>query len=53
VALGAVLGRELAAEMPLASQRALPARLVAAGYRFEHPTVAEALAAITTAPRRG
>ena len=52
-ALGAVLGRQLAAEMPLASQRAMPSRLVVAGYRFEYPAVAEALAAVTTTrPRR-
>ena len=52
-ALGAVLGRQLAAEMPLASQRVAPCRLVEAGYRFEHPSVAEALAAVTTTrPRR-
>jgi hypothetical protein len=49
--LEAVLGRDLAAEVPLASQRAVPARLTAAGYHFEHPTVAEALEAAVAAPR--
>ncbi len=58
-ALGRVLGRPAIAPVPavalelaygemaratvLASQRAVPARLLAAGHRFRHPTVEEAL----------
>jgi uncharacterized protein (TIGR01777 family) len=41
-ALAVVLGRELAAEM-LGSQRVLPQRLEASGYRFRHGQVDEAL----------
>ncbi|HEX2062815.1 MAG TPA: TIGR01777 family oxidoreductase [Acidimicrobiales bacterium] len=41
-ALAVVLGRELAAEM-LGSQRVLPQRLEASGYRFRHEQVDEAL----------
>jgi uncharacterized protein (TIGR01777 family) len=41
-ALAVVLGRELAAEM-LGSQRVLPARLEASGYRFHHPELEPAL----------
>jgi NAD dependent epimerase/dehydratase family enzyme len=51
VALGIVLGRDLAAETPLASQRALPECLEKAGYRFAHPTVTDALAAVLAEPR--
>jgi NAD dependent epimerase/dehydratase family enzyme len=47
-ALSLVLGRGLARSLLLASQRALPARLTAAGYEFRHPEVAEALAAVLT-----
>ncbi len=43
-ALRAVLGRELADEVPLGSQRVIPQRLVAAGYPFAHPQLADALA---------
>lgn len=39
-----LLGREGATELALASQRVLPARLLAAGQRFRQPTVDEALA---------
>ena len=42
-ALRLVLGRELAAALPLASQRVLPARLAAAGYEFRHPRLDDAL----------
>ena len=49
-ALALVLGRELTDEMVLASQRALPTRLGAAGYRFRHPDVAGALAAALRRP---
>ncbi|MHB8682347.1 MAG: TIGR01777 family oxidoreductase [Acidimicrobiales bacterium] len=45
-ALGIVLGRELTAEAVLASQRALPARLEAAGFRFAHPELRGALMAM-------
>lgn len=42
-ALGLVVGRQMADEMVTASQRAVPARLVAAGYAFRHPEVEAAL----------
>jgi len=45
LALRVALGTELADEMILAGQRALPAAITDAGYRFGHPTVDEALAA--------
>ncbi|HTZ07565.1 MAG TPA: TIGR01777 family oxidoreductase [Acidimicrobiales bacterium] len=45
-ALRLALGPELAAEMVLASQRVLPSRVVAAGYRFRHATVDAALRAV-------
>lgn len=38
-----LLGREGAAELALASQRVLPARLTAAGHRFRHPDLEAAL----------
>jgi uncharacterized protein len=41
-----VLGREMADELLFVSQRAVPAALTAAGYRFAHPDVATALAAL-------
>ena len=47
-ALEVVLGRRLARSLPLASQRALPARLEAGGYVFRHPEVEEALGALLT-----
>ncbi len=43
LALELVLGRELAAALPLASQRVLPSRLAAAGYGFRHPHLEGAL----------
>ncbi len=42
-ALRLALGREQADEMLLASQRVVPARLLAAGFAFRHPTVEDAL----------
>lgn len=42
-ALYVVLGRELARALPLASQRALPARLLQTGYEFAHPVLESAL----------
>lgn len=44
VALGVVLGRQMVSEMVLASQRVLPTRLEASGYRFRHPEVFAAMA---------
>ena len=44
IALRILLG-EMANEALLASERTVPARLVAAGFQFAYPTVAEALAA--------
>jgi uncharacterized protein len=41
-----VLGREMADELLFVSQRAEPAALTAAGYRFAHPDVATALRAL-------
>jgi uncharacterized protein len=41
-----VLGREMADELLFVSQRAVPAALTAAGYRFTHPDVATALRAL-------
>lgn len=46
VALHAMFGREMADEMLLAGQRAVPAKLEAAGYRFAHPTLERALRAV-------
>lgn len=44
--LGAVLGRQMAAEMVLASQRVNPTRLGATGYSFAHPDLEGALRAV-------
>ncbi len=44
-ALRALFGRGIADEMLLISQRAYPARLLDAGFRFTYPTIDEALAA--------
>lgn len=38
-ALRLALGRQMADELLLSSQRAVPARLVAAGFAFDHPTL--------------
>ncbi len=43
-ALKALLGGEMTSEMLLGGQRVRPARLLAAGYRFRHPDLYEALA---------
>ena len=43
VALWALLGRELVAEMLLAGQRVLPGKLTASGYGFRHPVLEPAL----------
>lgn len=43
VALGLVLGSQLTHEMLLASQRAVPSRLLASGFRFRHPGIDQAL----------
>lgn len=48
-ALGLALGREMTAEMLTASQRVVPARLEASGYRFRHPEVDAAMAEILAA----
>ena len=45
-ALRLVLGRGLVDEAVLASQRALPAALEAAGFSFRHPSLPDALAAV-------
>lgn len=45
-ALRAVVGRQMADEMATASQRALPTRLLAAGYQFAHPHLGPAMVAI-------
>ena len=48
-ALKVVLGAEMAADMVLASQRVLPARLTAAGYRFAHTDLDEAVRSVLAA----
>jgi uncharacterized protein (TIGR01777 family) len=45
IALELTLGR-MARETVLASQRVVPTRLVESGFRFEHPTIVSALAAV-------
>jgi uncharacterized protein len=45
-ALRLVLGAEFASQVLLASQRVVPTRLAATGFEWEHPTVAEAFAAL-------
>lgn len=44
-ALQLLFGRGITDEMLLISQRAIPAKLLAAGFRFAYPTIDEALAA--------
>jgi uncharacterized protein (TIGR01777 family) len=46
LALNAVVGGELADQMALASQRALPTRLLASGFAFRHPDIGTALHAV-------
>lgn len=50
--LEVALGREMARETLLASQRARPAVLEAGGYRFAHPSLEPALRALLERPRR-
>jgi uncharacterized protein (TIGR01777 family) len=45
-AVGLVFGREFVREALLASQRAHPARLLAAGFTFRHPTLSSAFASL-------
>ncbi|MDQ1403879.1 MAG: uncharacterized protein QOG03_2195 [Actinomycetota bacterium] len=49
-ALAVRFGSEMVGEMLVGGQKVLPARLEATGYKFQHPTLAGALAA--TLPRR-
>jgi uncharacterized protein (TIGR01777 family) len=49
VALGAALGRDLAAELLLAGQRVRPRRLEDAGHEFAHAHITDALDAVLTA----
>ncbi|MFT4108307.1 TIGR01777 family oxidoreductase [Propionicimonas sp.] len=46
-AVGAIFGREFVTDALLTSQRVRPARLLDAGFEFEHPRLALALAALT------
>ena len=46
VALGLVVGRQMANEMATASQRVVPARLQASGFTFRHPEAEAAMAAL-------
>ncbi len=45
-AVSAALGAEMAQQMLLGGQRALPAKLEATGYEFRHPTIDDALSAL-------
>ena len=45
-----LLGGELAESLLFTGQRVLPAALLAAGYRFEHPTLDVALRALLAKP---
>ena len=45
-ALKVVLGPEMATDMVLASQRAVPSRLIAAGFTFRHPELDDALRSV-------
>jgi len=42
-ALGVVVGRQMAREMVRASQRMVPEKLLASGYRFRHPDIGAAM----------
>lgn len=46
-----VFGRDLADEVLLSDQRAVPAKLLAAGFEFTHPTIEHALDAAFASPR--
>lgn len=48
IALKAVLGAEMAGELLLSSQRALPTRLLDSGYTFARPDLAGALGAVVS-----
>ena len=50
LALKAGLGGEMAQELLLSSQRALPTRLLDSGYTFVHPEVGDALRAVLSRP---
>lgn len=52
-ALALVLGREMTTEMLVASQRVVPSRLEASGFRFRHPEVGAAMEALLGRPRSG
>lgn len=45
-ALALVLGREMTTEMLVASQRVVPSRLQASGFRFQHPEAGAAMEAL-------
>ncbi|MGH9302269.1 MAG: DUF1731 domain-containing protein, partial [Acidimicrobiales bacterium] len=47
--LGLALGREMASELLLASQKVAPTKLVQAGFTFRHPELAGALAFLLAA----
>jgi uncharacterized protein (TIGR01777 family) len=51
VALGLVLGNEMADELVFASQRVVPSALQSSGFRFEHPDAASALAWALATPK--
>jgi uncharacterized protein len=51
-ALRARFGRQMVEETALASQRALPRRLLDSGYQFEHPELEPALRAVLRRPSR-
>ncbi len=50
IALKVALGSEMAGELLLSSQRALPTRLLDSGYTFAHPELADGLRAVLTPP---
>jgi uncharacterized protein len=50
IALKAALGGEMAQELLLNSQRALPTRLLDSGYTFAHPEVGDALRTVLSRP---
>jgi uncharacterized protein (TIGR01777 family) len=50
VALKLVLGAEMAQELVLGGQRALPEALTTRGYRFAHPDLEEAVRSVLTGP---
>ena len=46
-----LLGRELADTLLFTGQRVLPAKLLGDGYKFSHPELEPALAAMLTTPK--